>query len=383
MTGRDDKNRSKKPLSLSKSQKRGGRGAGRAPTTPPITSFFTTPVLGCPLCGHVVPRLSINHHLDFQCQNFERSESSPHPPREDTPRPKPSQSTDQAQVKGQTSPYFKDSDVEKTSTQGTAHRGVVRVLNLGRLSSRLSRRRQKVPEETQNVDGDSAGRLEDLCSETLDSSQKENARQTFEDARDGVTAIDLTAGDAEAAAAPEVRSGTGREESRDRKAPGTREEAVAPNPKSSSSSSSTSGKRKTAFSSKASGSRKKAKRDRARGGETEEASRPESTTETAHQEGLKTKELRTHDLPLCSEGDVNAEKAGTDGAESVPADRDANTSQPTRLPYYLQNFRTVLEAVLENEDDRALFDQRDMSHIRAFEKLSGMMRHHRCGFFLG
>uniref|UniRef100_A0A4W5Q7V2 Fanconi-associated nuclease n=1 Tax=Hucho hucho TaxID=62062 RepID=A0A4W5Q7V2_9TELE len=49
---------------------------------------------------------------------------------------------------------------------------------------------------------------------------------------------------------------------------------------------------------------------------------------------------------------------------------DKRDSESPRLPYYLGNFLTVLEAVLENEDDRMLFSQEDLSAIRGFERLS-------------
>uniref|UniRef100_A0A8D0ESM0 Fanconi-associated nuclease n=1 Tax=Strix occidentalis caurina TaxID=311401 RepID=A0A8D0ESM0_STROC len=41
-------------------------------------------------------------------------------------------------------------------------------------------------------------------------------------------------------------------------------------------------------------------------------------------------------------------------------------------PYYLQNFLVVLRAVLENEDDARLFDEQDMNIITKFWKLSGI-----------
>ncbi|NXU88764.1 FAN1 nuclease, partial [Xiphorhynchus elegans] len=44
-------------------------------------------------------------------------------------------------------------------------------------------------------------------------------------------------------------------------------------------------------------------------------------------------------------------------------------SSPAR-PYYLQNFLLVLQAVLENEDDARLFDEQDMNIITKFYKLS-------------
>ncbi|CAB1331855.1 unnamed protein product [Coregonus sp. 'balchen'] len=49
---------------------------------------------------------------------------------------------------------------------------------------------------------------------------------------------------------------------------------------------------------------------------------------------------------------------------------DKEDSESPRLPYYLCNFLTVLEAVLENEDDRMLFNQEDLSAIHSFEHLS-------------
>lgn len=42
-------------------------------------------------------------------------------------------------------------------------------------------------------------------------------------------------------------------------------------------------------------------------------------------------------------------------------------------PYYLQNFLVVLRAVLENEDDVRLFDEQDMNIITKFCKLSGSL----------
>ncbi|KAK7891029.1 hypothetical protein WMY93_022992 [Mugilogobius chulae] len=58
--------------------------------------------------------------------------------------------------------------------------------------------------------------------------------------------------------------------------------------------------------------------------------------------------------------------------EKTVKNENDESSQTTRLPYYLQNFLTVLQAVLENEDDRILFNDEDMSLIHAFEKLSVM-----------
>jgi len=56
---------------------------------------------------------------------------------------------------------------------------------------------------------------------------------------------------------------------------------------------------------------------------------------------------------------------------AVEKANEESEHQHTRQPYYLQNFRTVLEAVLENEDDRLLFNEDDFSAIHTFQQLSG------------
>ncbi|KFO93490.1 Fanconi-associated nuclease 1, partial [Buceros rhinoceros silvestris] len=49
---------------------------------------------------------------------------------------------------------------------------------------------------------------------------------------------------------------------------------------------------------------------------------------------------------------------------------ESNHTSSSGHPYYLQNFLVVLRAVLENEDDVRLFDEQDMSVISKFCKLS-------------
>lgn len=403
MTGRGNKDKLKRALSLSKSKKRSslkdGASASSAPRTTPITSFFSSqppPKLACPLCGQLVPRFKINEHIDLQCQNFERNEgvstsASNHlssvqlSPRERTPRsPKPGLKKDEDDVKEQTSPYFKKNDFTKT-TQETINKSVVRVLDLGSLSAKLSRKRQKIPEATQKVDTHPLEHQEkQLYSETLNSSQKENLLQRYEDTKDCVTAATIAS--AEASAAPQIQSGSGKKHNLHHNASGSGEKSVAPNQDSFS----TLVKRKATSSSKTAGFRKKAKFERVVS-KTKGTRSPESPTDTAEQKQPESKDLSsitTYDSPLGSVSDIDAEKVSDDslqasGAESNPAEQDVKTSQPARLPYYLQNFCSVLKAVLENEDDRALFDQHDMLPIQAFEKLSGMLKHLSVLVYLG
>ncbi|XP_041371877.1 fanconi-associated nuclease 1-like [Gigantopelta aegis] len=43
-----------------------------------------------------------------------------------------------------------------------------------------------------------------------------------------------------------------------------------------------------------------------------------------------------------------------------------------RIPYYLENFQTILSAVLENEDNELLFDKKDLETISLFSSLSDL-----------
>lgn len=343
MKERAKKDKLKPAVTLSKSKrskKPGSSGDGAsASSTTPITSFFSSrppAQLACPLCGHMVPRFKINEHIDFQCQNFERSISAPPDVTgEQDARRSPERVQNQDGPKEQTSPYFKKSHFKKEIEE----KSVVRVLDLGSLSSRLSRKRQKTPETARKVE---ERHEKEFSSESLDSSQKENLLQRFEGTENCETAVDATA-----TGAPEIQPGSETAQNLHHKASGWEEEQPDQNPSSSSLV-----KRKMVFSSNTIGSPKRAKRNGQKQPHTKEPSPTSTSTST------------------CSVSGVDAPQAG--GVETSPADPEVRSSQPSRLPYYLQNFRSVLGAVLENEDDGALFDRHDMSHVRAFEKLSGV-----------
>ncbi|XP_030621183.1 fanconi-associated nuclease 1 [Chanos chanos] len=55
--------------------------------------------------------------------------------------------------------------------------------------------------------------------------------------------------------------------------------------------------------------------------------------------------------------------------EGEPSESQESKEQPRR-PYYLRNFLTILDTVLENEDDKELFNTEDLSVIHAFQQLS-------------
>lgn len=406
MTERGDKDKPKRSLSLSKSKKKGSVKAGvSAPTTAPITSFFSSqppPKLACPLCGQLVPRFKINEHIDLQCQNFERGDSSASsasnsvvPSTQLSPRRDPTKSPEldpnrEAEIKEtKTSPYFKKNNFQQAPRE-IKSKTVVRTIELGSLASKLSSKCQKVPERTQTED-EHAHPEEEIDSETLGSSQKENLLiETLEDKNDCVTVVDLTTTSADASTAVEDLSCSDKGHYLERKASTSDTVNKLLTPKLQSSSSKLAKRKKeTTSTGKASGFRKKAKYEGS-SREPEEVS-SERIAETTDADHLKTEEpfttttptTTTCDIPLSSEetyeksaAAINSDSLAESGAENTTRDQAAGGSHPPRLPYYLHNFRTVLQAVLENEDDQALFDQHDMSFIHAFEKLSGMLKYH-------
>ncbi|XP_076588964.1 fanconi-associated nuclease 1 [Chaetodon auriga] len=405
MTGRANKDKLKRSLSLSKNKKKddvkAGTSASTAATTAPITSFFSSqppPKLACPLCGQLVPRFKINEHIDLQCQNFERGDSSVTsasncvvPSIQLSPRKNPPKSPELEPNKEEevnetnTSPYFKKKSFHRPPRE-ISSKSVVRMIDLGSLSSKLSRKYRKEPERTQTEDKHVPKCHEkEIYSETLSSSQKENlCIQSLEDSKDCVTVIDLTTTSGDTPTAVQNLSCSDKGHNLELKASKSETVRQLDNPKLHSTSSKLAKRKKetnptgneSIFKKKAKyeGSSRQPKEvlSRESKAETTDADRlktevPSATTTTACEPPLGSEE--THENSAAA---INSDSLPGSGAENTTNDQAVEGSHTPRLPYYLRNFRTVLQAVLENEDDRALFDQHDMSLVHAFEKLSVM-----------
>uniref|UniRef100_A0A3B4VHW6 Fanconi-associated nuclease n=1 Tax=Seriola dumerili TaxID=41447 RepID=A0A3B4VHW6_SERDU len=374
MTERANKGKLKRSLSLSKSKKKGNVIAGisaSAATSTPITSFFSNQPpskLACPLCGQLVPKFKINEHIDLQCQNFERGDSSAAsasnsvvPSIQLSPKKNPTKSPEQNRKKEEdvketkTSPYFKKNNIQQEPREINS-KTVVRTIDLGSLSSKLSRKCLKLPERapTDGKHVPAHPEKESDPPETLSSSQKENVLiQGSENKKDSVTVIDLTATN-------------------------TFQKVVTPTLHPSSSKLAKR-KKETTSTGKTSGFRKRAKFERSR--EPEEVLPIENKTEMADVDQHKTEMPSTSSSdPLLSSEEIFVKNAAVIHsvslpefcAQQTPSEQAVESLHLPRLPYYLRNFRTVLQAVLENEDDRALFNQDDMSLVHAFERLSVM-----------
>ncbi|KAF1386843.1 hypothetical protein PFLUV_G00099070 [Perca fluviatilis] len=395
MTERANRDKLKRSLSLSKSKKKGNVKSGisaSAATTTPITSFFSSqppPKLSCPLCAQLVPRFKINEHIDLQCQNFERGDSivasasdSVLPSIQLSPRRNPPKSPEldpkkEEEIK-ETSPYFKRNNSQQAPRE-IKGKSVVRTIDLGSLSSKLSMKSHKVSERTQKEDKHAKMCPENkiYSSEALSSSQKEN--QSLEDKKDYVAVIDLTQTSADTPLEDLTCSDKGCHLEYKPFKSETFEKRVAPKLRSSSSKLS---KRKMGTTSTGrSDSRKKAKYEGSSREPEEVLSSCLVVAEMTDTDQLKTEVPSTTlcDHHLSSEetyekgaAAINSNSLAKLGAENISSDQVVESSHPQWLPYYLRNFRTVLQAVLENEDDRSLFNQDDMSLVHAFEKLSVM-----------
>ncbi|MEQ2250480.1 hypothetical protein ILYODFUR_001334 [Ilyodon furcidens] len=348
---------SKLRRSLLKNNKKDDAKAGASTTKTPIASFFSSqppPNLACPLCGQFVPRFKINDHIDLRCQKFDRGDSTgASGGRNDarsvqlSPGSNLSKSPELDQkgedTKTKTSPYFKKNNPQQTSREINS-KTVVRTIGLGSLSSKLSRKHAEVSNTS-----DQMGSVE-----STSSSLKENVQvQRLEDNNDCVSVLN-TSVDAPAAT----------------KAPSSVEkqsDTVVSSKRPGSPARLAKRKKKATFSVRGSRLGKKGKYE-GNSGESEEASSsldPEEPNTEQHESEMLPS---LHDTPFSSEDLLEKSIAGT-RVGSVP-ESGAESSNAPSLPYYLRNFQTVLHAVLENEDDRTLFNQDDMSVVDGFQRSS-------------
>ncbi|XP_008310687.1 fanconi-associated nuclease 1 [Cynoglossus semilaevis] len=384
-----EKNNRKKLKHRGKGSATAGTSASAAPaSTTPITSFFSRQPpskLPCPLCGQLVPRFKINEHIDLQCLNFDRGDSSIaasadrsvvpsmqlSPRRSSTKSPEWDRSRGEEVEENQTSPYFKKNNLQQ-GPQEIKNKTVVRTLDLGRLSSKLSRRFKTAEEKTQTdlEDAETHLKKEADTSETLGSSQKENVLLQSSEDQMSATVCDKSTASPETAVGRELNSEQGHEP----KQKGLTQNIfqMQDNPKLHSPSSKlTKRKQEKSFNGKEYESSKKAKFDR-RMKMDEVLPKINDTNKTETAELLTT--AREPSLTQDEIHDISAAVLKSDSlpefSQQTTSDHSAESINTQRLPYYLNNFHTVLQAVLENEDDKALFNEEDMSFVHAFEKLS-------------
>lgn len=309
----------------------------------------------------------------MQCQNFERGDNSAAsasnsvvPSIQLSPKRNPPKSPELGrEIEGEikTSPYFKNNNSQQIP-QEIHSKAVVRTIDLGSLSSKLSGRCDKMTHTDYKPTPAYPETDKDL-QDTLGSSQKENVDET----KDCVTEIDLASTNKSPKAVTTNCKGF---------EPETVQRMLTPKLHSSSSKL-TKRKQETVSTGKVTCVLKKAKYEGS-SREQEDVHSGETSEKTHMDQPNAEKPSTTSCDPLRSD---ETEQSATVLNGSLPeintepntSDESVDGSHPPWLPYYLRNFRTVLQAVLENEDDRALFNQDDMSFVHTFEKLSGMQDH--------
>lgn len=404
------KKRPRRSLSSSKTKKKEANS---------IALFFNNAPpakLACPVCSKMVPRYDLNRHLDEMCADsgvvpevkrvgltnsnvstidLTNSAVDDVTPEKSSPSKtnlSPGQSGSvKMGVKQQTSPYFKSNDDLVCKNQDELRHHNVKVIPLGSLSSKLSRRYIKAkrcieknePFANRGPQSSSVVRVVDNCSETEDkdqtlenSSQKENTftceplkeqstpEHTVEGTKVmkaenhkatqecGTTALTSAfSGNTPRLLSPDGTFGD--------QLQSTSEDTLA-------KQGSIKGVAGTGVENLEAGS----------GEEVTMAVTSETTTELSDQEA-KTHSC-THDaskwsniqeLPL--EGDSGLK---TEVTHRVPLEQGSSCDVPGETipatPYYLHSFLVVLGAVFENEEDRSLFDEHEKGIVTKFYQLS-------------
>lgn len=373
----------------------------------PIVSFFNNvppAKLACPVCSKMVPRYDLNRHLDDMCANHNDATAvGPGPgsltnsnvptvdltnaavedvtpdklsPSKTNLSPNQSNSA-KTGLKKQTSPYFKSNGDEVCKNQDELSPQKVKVIPLGSLSSKLSRKYIKAKRSAEKngpPEGSPATvvRMTDDCSEIEDrdpvlenSSQKENIftcdshkgqdtenavegaqltaaanqKSTQERGRPTVLSLEFTLGDQlqspseDSPAKPEGVSRVGGE--------GAGKCEAGPGE----------GKRPVASEAKA------------------QLSDGEAPSPSSTHDALESSPSR--ELPR--EGDSEVTCGGPSEQGPGCAVPGKTSPAPPSHPYYLRSFLVVLEAVFENEDDRTLFDEHERGIVTKFYQLSGIL----------
>lgn len=439
--GSPEEKRPRRSLSLNKNRKKNANknnytennGVPAVPSSSSILSFFssTPPTkLTCPICGLMVPRYEINKHIDEMCpknqgdngetlvdspcsSSASDSNSSPYFAKNtSTPEKKtsPCESNSlemKVSVEQKTSPYFKKSSDSACSVHNEARVQTVKIISLGNLSSKLSRRhRIQGGKLTVQSEGNSLLQaVHEVCDNSVeldsektcfgDGSQKENqfaliGRGDMHILKDSLTK-------------PEIQGEThlrGKEIPRDGLVASAQVLALSGSINTRDVTFVAGNTNENSCSEGMVSSHDKSaphpvnhnKGESCDGSEAEMQSHtktvPSSGTQVIcdnHTQNCPEKGDMTV-LPMEVHGGMRNEMLYT--ASSEPLEEVdfqgpssgildkisglSSTSDSSDHPYYLQNFLMVLRAVLENDDDLRLFDEQDTKIITTFYQLSGI-----------
>ncbi|KAM5170821.1 fanconi-associated nuclease 1 [Mantella aurantiaca] len=390
----------RKSLSLSKNRNSSTAkviGSSNPPAASPsiLTLFKNAPParLACPLCGEMVPRFSLNKHIDEECSKA-KAEEDDILLVEDGKSAQPSSSTTaspllqdvQNQVPKtevadqckkttantkQDSPYFKNN---RSAADSPNNVKVVKTVTLGSLSSKLSRRYGSRRAESK----ESADHLHVLSLDTLDANKahkecspcksngQSNGLHSDEGCTDIVTlplGVDILSDD------PEVNSDW------------------KPNPIIGDGPNILPCNADDVFSKPGRISpplkRKMLNRLSTKAGDSKKAKFSDSQ-EVSSDLSTSTKDCDDDYLDVSSSEDKSSLLPMEDSSvseyletrethaqnEEDKGSNIENASEVDRQPYYLRNFLMVLQAVMGNEEDMSLFNEDDTNTLTSFNQLS-------------
>nr|XP_012620071.1 fanconi-associated nuclease 1 isoform X1 [Microcebus murinus]XP_012620072.1 fanconi-associated nuclease 1 isoform X1 [Microcebus murinus] len=409
-----DNKRPRRSLSISKTKRKSSNS---------IISFFNNAPpakLACPICSKMVPRYDLNRHLDEMCTNKDDVQVDPvhvglknsnmstvdlttvvledATPKKSSPRktdliPGQSDSAKMA-IKQKSSPYFKSTGGLACKNQDELRNHSVKIISLGSLSSKLSRKYTKAKKSIdkneefaspspQSYDSTVVRSLVDNCSEIEDtdqilenSSQKENMFTCDSPKEENI---------------PEhiVRGSKIKEvESQKECGKSALTSDFSDNSPLLFSLDLTLGNKLKSTSEDSLVRQESIKGADSKGVEKCEACSceevkmtvaSEAKTHLSHSEASShsstndaSKWSNTQELPLKGDNDLKNEiTCSIPLLQESSCDGPGQTTQmPPSHPYYLRSFLVVLKAVLENEDDLMLFDEQEKGIVAKFYQLS-------------
>ncbi|XP_018602270.2 fanconi-associated nuclease 1 [Scleropages formosus] len=379
---------------LSRTRRRARGGGGPPAPGPPapasIASLLRNPPpssLACPLCGDMVPRFGVNEHLDSACP-LRRDGTCTEQAGVDPMIPSVDRTARPAEESPSTSPYFKKHAPALSHTREGRTRDdkVVRTVGLGSLAARLSRRRLNFPEHT------------DIASPQV---KPPSIGSPPAGASAGISAAErgpLTgdAGSAHSSSAPAETPKAGLEGGSAQRELAVTTTLPEPSRPSKRKAEELSSRHKSPVVAPDTSKRVRCEEE----DEEENTGKginvtPSGTSQAAHNaksltkgsitaaNGTENTQVGTCENTLLScTGETTSVPWRTAENVAVQTDSTATDANPRQdageegvpvsppAPYYLSNFLMVLKTVLENEDDRVLFNQEDLAVIRTFRQLS-------------
>nr|XP_005559104.2 fanconi-associated nuclease 1 [Macaca fascicularis]XP_005559105.2 fanconi-associated nuclease 1 [Macaca fascicularis]XP_005559106.2 fanconi-associated nuclease 1 [Macaca fascicularis]XP_005559107.2 fanconi-associated nuclease 1 [Macaca fascicularis]XP_015308065.2 fanconi-associated nuclease 1 [Macaca fascicularis]XP_045251150.1 fanconi-associated nuclease 1 [Macaca fascicularis]XP_045251151.1 fanconi-associated nuclease 1 [Macaca fascicularis] len=403
-----DKKRPRRSLSISKNKKKASNSI--------ISCFNNVPPakLACPVCSKMVPRYDLNRHLDEMCANSDfvqvdpgqvglinsnvstvdltsvtledvTPKKSPPPKRNLTPGQSDSAKMD---VKQKTSPYFKSKDGVVCKHQDTLRNRSVKVICLGSLASKLSRKYVKAKKSI-DKDEEFAGSSPQSSRSTVDKSLVDNSSEIEDEdqilqnssQKENVFVCDSLK---EECIPEHMIRGSKIMEAKNQKATQECEKSALSPGFSDNAIMLFSPDFTLGNTLKSTSEDSLVKQECIQGVvEKREACREEvkMTVASEAKMQLSDSEAKSHSSADDASAWSNIQEPplqdnsclNSDIPCSIPLEQGSSCNGPgqtTGHPYYLRSFLVVLKTVLENEDDMMLFDEQEKGIVTQFYQLS-------------